>query len=233
MDSAKFGAHEIKQKVTMAAAEQEDTYLVPDLKAGAVHVNEIIIKRSRFITTIGHTAGAAACREFIDKISAQYADATHNCYAFNGTKPESTAVCGCSDDGEPHGTAGQPMLNVVLHCGIGELTAVVTRYFGGILLGTGGLVKAYQDSVKEALQTLPVTERLIPAQLELEVEHQTVGVVLYQLPFFRAEVLEQDFAQRAHFVLRLPKSRAAEFAALIKDKSRGRALIKIDGQDFV
>lgn len=216
----------------MAAAEKEDTYLVPDLKDDQVHVNEIIIKRSRFITTIAHTAGSDACKDFIAKISAQYADANHNCFAFNGGKPESTAICGCSDDGEPHGTAGQPMLNVVLHCGVGELTAVVTRYFGGILLGTGGLVKAYQDSVKEAMLTLPTCERLIPAVIDLTVDHPTVGVVLYQLPFFRAEVLLQDFAERAHFVIRMPQSRAAEFAALIKDKSKGRAVIKIDGQDF-
>ena len=205
----------------------EDLYLVPDIQAGHFHQSEIIVKKSRFITSLGHTYGMEECRAFIAAVSAKYNDATHNCYAFNGTRPDSTAVCGCSDDGEPHGTAGQPMLNVILHCGVGEITAVVTRYFGGTLLGTGGLVKAYQDAVKEALASLPTMQRLIPAYLDLQLDHANTGMVMRLLPEFRAQIVKQNFAAQAEFTLLLPKARAAEFAALIQDRSKGRAIIKL------
>lgn len=206
---------------------EEEIYPVPALKAGAVHVNELVIKKSRFITTIGHTPDADSARGFIAAVAAQYADANHNCFAYNASRPGSTAFCGCSDDGEPHGTAGQPMLNVVLHCGIGEITAVVTRYFGGILLGTGGLVRAYQDSVRQALLNLPVGERMIPAVLEISLDHALIGFLQYQLPQFRAEIIAQSYGSTAQLTVRLPRRRAQEFAALICDKSRGRAQIKI------
>ena len=203
------------------------SFQVPALAVGQVHSREIIVKKSRFITTIGHTAGMEECRAFIATVSAQYADATHNCYAFNGSAPGSTAICGCSDDGEPHGTAGQPMLNVVLHCGLGELTAVVTRYFGGTLLGTGGLVKAYQDAVKTALADLPTAERMVPAYLDIVIEHSQVGLLKKLLPDFNAQILKQGFGAQASFTLLLPQAKASAFAALLADKTKGRGLIKL------
>ena len=112
------------------------SYMVPDLTEGSL--------------------GAEASEAFLEKIRREFSDARHNCYAFNAGRGGETAFAGCSDDGEPKGTAGRPMLNVLVHSQIGEITVVVTRYFGGILLGTGGLVRAYQDSVKEALAKLPL-----------------------------------------------------------------------------
>lgn len=206
---------------------EEEIFPVPDLPAGQVHVSEIVVKKSRFITTIGHTVGADAARAFIAATAAQYADARHNCFAYNAGRPGSTTFCGCSDDGEPHGTAGQPMLNVLLHCGIGEITTVVTRYFGGILLGTGGLVKAYQDSVKQALQTLPVGERMIPALIELNIDHGLLGFLQYQLPQFRAEIISRQYGRTAVLTVRLPRRSATAFASVIREKSRGRAQITI------
>ena len=132
------------------------SYMVPNLTEGSFYRSEIIIKKSRFITSVGHTQGAEASEAFLEKIRREFSDARHNCYAFNAGRGGETAFAGCSDDGEPKGTAGRPMLNVLVHSQIGEITVVVTRYFGGILLGTGGLVRAYQDSVKEALAKLPL-----------------------------------------------------------------------------
>lgn len=201
----------------------EEIYQVPALKNGQVHQHEIIIKRSRFITSIAHTSSVEAAKKFIADVSAEHAGANHNCFAYNAVRPGSTAFCGCSDDGEPHGTAGQPMLNVVLHCGIGELTAVVTRYFGGILLGTGGLVKAYQDSVKQALQDLPVTERMIPAYVTCQLDHRTSGLIPRMLADFRAEILQQTYgATEVTTVVMLPHSRAQEWTAILSDRSKGR-----------
>ena len=116
---------------------EENAWLVPDLKDGAVFETKVVIKRSIFITTVGHVRGLDGAKKFVADISAKYSDARHNPFAFNGGPAGNSGFAGCSDDGEPHGTAGQPMLQVVLHSGIGEVAAVVTRYFGGIKLGTG------------------------------------------------------------------------------------------------
>ena len=92
-----------------------DTYLVPDLKKGEIHRTELTIKKSRFITSIARTHGVDEAKAFIDKVTNEFMDARHNCFAFNADKPGTSGYAGCSDDGEPHGTAGQPMLNVILH----------------------------------------------------------------------------------------------------------------------
>lgn len=208
-----------------AQSAPADSYLVPDLKPQQYHVNEIIIKRSRFITTIAHTASVEEAKAFIETISAQYADANHNCFAYNATAPLSTAFCGCSDDGEPKGTAGHPMLNVVLHCGVGELTAVVTRYFGGVLLGTGGLVKAYQDSVKEALLTLPTCERMIAAQISLGIDHRYVPKFMHMLPRYRASIVKDNYAEIAYFDVVLPEHEAANLERELVDLTKGSVKI--------
>ena len=92
-----------------------------------------MIKKSRFITSVARTKSVDEAKQFIDSICKEFSDARHNCFAYNADKPNSSGYAGCSDDGEPHGTAGQPMLNVLLHSGVGQITVVVTRYFGGIL----------------------------------------------------------------------------------------------------
>ncbi len=199
----------------------KDSYLVPDLKPGHYHVHETIIKRSRFITSIAHTSSVDEAKAFIEAISYMHAGANHNCFAFNATAPGSTAYCGCSDDGEPKGTAGQPMLNVVLHCGVGELTAVVTRYFGGVLLGTGGLVKAYQSSVQEALVTLPTTERMIAAKLSIGLEHRYIPKFQHMLPRYRATIVKESYAEIAYFDVVLPDHQADNLERELVDLTKG------------
>lgn len=114
------------------------SYNVPDLAPGEIHREEEVIRRSRFIVSMARVQGPDQAKAFIERIRVEHPDATHNCWAFQAGPAGSTAFAGCSDDGEPKGTAGRPMLTVLLHCGVGEIAAVVTRYFGGTLLGTGG-----------------------------------------------------------------------------------------------
>ncbi|MEC4090349.1 YigZ family protein [Pseudoalteromonas rubra] len=120
------------------------------------------IKKSTFIVHIAHTPTLEDAKAFIRAINEQYPDARHNCWAHIAGAPGGSHVLGFSDDGEPNGTAGKPMLNVLLGSGLGEITAVTTRYFGGIKLGTGGLVRAYGGTLNNALDTLP-TQIKIPA----------------------------------------------------------------------
>lgn len=204
-----------------------DIYLVPKLKKGQFHRAEIIVKKSRFITSIGHTNSTESAKAFIESISNEFSDARHNCFAFNATAPNSTAYCGCSDDGEPHGTAGHPMLNVLLHCGVGEITCVVTRYFGGILLGTGGLVKAYQDSVKEGLLNLETTTRMIEGYVDITIEHRHITLLQRLYEKYRVSTLKQNFSDKANYILVLPKNNIENFVAELNEITKGSLQYKI------
>ena len=144
---------------------------IPAADAAAPFQTEIIIRRSRFLTHCAHTPGMEAARAFVEQIRTKHADATHNCWAFVAGAPGHSGQVGFSDDGEPHGTAGRPMLQVLLHCGVGEITMVVTRWFGGVKLGTGGLVRAYQDSVRENLATLPLAEKVPTVELDVQLDY--------------------------------------------------------------
>ena len=178
---------------------------------------EELIQRSRFITTAAHAPDANAANAFVDSVRESFPDATHHCWAFVAGPPGSTAHVGMSDDGEPHGTAGRPMLTVLLHSGVGEVVTVCTRYFGGVKLGTGGLSRAYAGGVKLLLQTLPTElkikrvhvsvrvayphveslQRLLD-DLEVVVEHEEYGEeVKYQIavPAMTLETLREQLAQ--------------------------------------
>ena len=112
---------------------------------------------------------------------------------FKAGRPGSTAHIGASDDGEPKGTAGRPMLTVLLHCGVGEVAAVVTRYFGGTLLGTGGLVRAYQGLVKLGLETLPVRDKRPSTVLRIRFEHRFTPHVLRVVERCAGRIIEKRF----------------------------------------
>ena len=168
-------------------------YLVPDLPSGGFFREEETVKRSRFIVTVGRAASPEAAHAFIEKIREEHSQATHNCWAFNAGEPGSTAQVGASDDGEPKGTAGRPMLTAVLHSGIGEVVVVVTRYFGGILLGTGGLVRAYQGSAQLGLEKVPTRARevLIRCLVSMDTAHD--GIFQNLLRAARGQIVTSDY----------------------------------------
>lgn len=168
-------------------------YMVPALNDGDVFRNELVIKKSRFIASVGHTKGVDEAEAFLNKIRREFPDARHNCHAFNAGRGNETAFIGCSDDGEPKGTAGRPMLNVLVHSGVGEITVVVTRYFGGILLGTGGLVRAYQDSVKEVLDKLPLKEPEDISELRFAAGISEIHLVEKLAVRYGAGITSRDF----------------------------------------
>jgi uncharacterized YigZ family protein len=191
----------------------------------AEHRAEQVIQRSRFITTVARAATADEAAEFVRRVSAEFADATHNCWAFVVGPPGSTGRVGMSDDGEPHGTAGRPMLNVLLHAGVGDVAAVVTRYFGGTKLGTGGLVRAYGGSLQQALATLPLTERVTYAELAVTIDYAAVSAVQQLLPAHEGEVVSHDYAEAVTYRVRLPEGNADAFRAALLDATRGRAVL--------
>ena len=146
-------------------------------------------------------------------------------FRFNAGAPEDTAQVGASDDGEPQGTAGRPMLTVLLHSGVGEIAAVVTRYFGGTLLGTGGLVRAYQGSVKQGLDSLPVVLREDMQRFVVSIEPHQVSDFQHFLAEAKGRVLTSDFRFDATFEVEVPKPHAQSFADRMIEVTAGEALI--------
>ena len=190
------------------------------------HRIEQVIDRSRFLCTIERVRTVEEAQAFIREMNAEFPDATHNCWAYAVGTPGSTDRIGMSDDGEPHGTAGRPMLTVLAHCGIGEIAAVVTRYFGGIKLGTGGLVKAYSGAVQEALASLPTVERVDTVTVGFHVGYHQIGAVQQLLPTVDAEMLEQRFEADAAFRVRLPRDRFPALEAAVQNLLRGAAVFE-------
>ena len=202
------------------------SYNIPDLRPGEVFRVEQTIKRSRFIASVGHTPGVEEAKAFIEQIKAEFEDARHNCWAYCAGAAGSTDRIGASDDGEPHGTAGRPMLTAVTHSGIGEVTVVVTRYFGGILRGTGGLVKAYQSSVKMALEAVPTRIRTKTKRIKFSVEHRFVNQVLRKIETANGRILEKNFDMDADFDVEIPEDLAETFAKELEELTRGALLIE-------
>ncbi len=192
-------------------------YMVP---AGEHRVS-CEIDRSRFITTLARAKTADDARALVARLREEFPDATHHCWAFVVGPPGSTANIGMSDDGEPHGTAGRPMLNVLLHGPVGDVAAVVTRYFGGTLLGKGGLVRAYSGGVSDALATLPVVERVRRARVQVEIEYGRVDTVRRLLPTLDATVAAEEFSSTVGYRIELPVSRIEAARRALLDATAG------------
>ena len=176
-------------------------YLVP-AKPCRVYLT---VKRSRFIATITRAASPEAAKTVVRQIREEFHDATHNCWAFATGPPGDTAAVGASDDGEPHGTAGRPMLTVLLHSTAGEMVAVVTRYYGGIKLGTGGLVRAYSDAVKTALEAVVFEKKQNWIRMPIQVEYAHLQLVQRICRDLDARIIEQTYGEKVLLVVAVPE----------------------------
>lgn len=189
------------------------------------HRTETTIERSRFIASLAHATTAAEARAFIDGIRAEFPDATHNCWAFVAGPPGDSASVGMSDAGEPHGTAGRPMLDVLIHSGVGEIVAVVTRYYGGTKLGTGGLVKAYGGAVQQALASLTTRRRVLRATVTIDVTYADIDALKRALEEFDAEVLSEKYDERVRYEAAVPLDVLESFTHSIINRTAGRATV--------
>ena len=176
---------------------------------------EIVEKKSRFIATVRPVKTEEEALAFIEEMKKKYWDARHNCYVYSvGKNREYTR---CSDDGEPSGTAGRPMLDVILGEDIYNVAAVVTRYFGGILLGTGGLVRAYSRSLQEGLAASTVIEKTYG--ISMEVVTDIAGE--QKLP-----ILDSEYTDRVVLHLLVPADQIAFVEKAITEGTNGRAKMK-------
>jgi uncharacterized YigZ family protein len=186
---------------------------------------EDTIDRSRFITTLGPAATIEEARAFVAEVREEFPDATHNCWAYVVGQPGDSSRGGMSDDGEPHGTAGRPMLAVLLGSGVGDIAAVVTRYYGGRKLGKGGLVRAYSGGVKRALEVLVRSEFVRRLKLDVAADYSAETLIRAHLPDFEAEIVSARYGAEISLSVRLPEDRVDAFITALSGLTGGRARV--------
>ena len=192
--------------------------------AHAPGTGEIIEKKSRFIATVAPVKTEEDALKFIEQCKKKYWDASHNCTAF--TLGRLHQLTRCSDDGEPAGTAGRPMLDVLLGEDIHDTAVVVTRYFGGTLLGTGGLVRAYSKAVQEGLRQAVILDKHRGKHLSIRTDYNDFGKVQYLLGQNRIPILHSDYADTVSLKVLVPYAFLANLTADITDGTGGRAVLE-------
>jgi uncharacterized YigZ family protein len=184
------------------------------------------IEHSRFIATLGRADSVDAARERIEAVRAEFPDATHHCFAYVVGPPGSTGATAASDAGEPPGTAGRPMLAVLLNSGVGDVVAVVTRYFGGVKLGKGGLVRAYTGAVQHALRALPLAERVDEVGLRATVPYAAIEAVRRSVEHEGGRIVEETFASDVTLAMRVPVDRLEAIECALRDATSGRVRLE-------
>lgn len=185
---------------------------------------EIIVKKSRFIASLYPVESETAALELIDSLKKKYWDASHNCYAY--IIGSDNPLMRCSDDGEPSRTAGKPMLDVLLAQKLTNILAVVTRYFGGTLLGTGGLVKAYQGAVLEGLKNSKIITKQLGYKTLIQTDYNLIGKLQYYTASENIAVLSCDYTDIVLMTLLVPVDKADMITKKITELTNGSAMIE-------
>ena len=185
---------------------------------------EMVEKKSRFIATVRPVSTEEEALAFIEEMKKKYWDARHNCYVYSvGKNREYTR---CSDDGEPSGTAGRPMLDVILGEDSYNVAAVVTRYFGGVLLGTGGLVRAYSGSLQEGLKDSTVIEKIHGISMEIITDYTGIGKIQYIAGEKGLPILSSEYTDRVTLQLLIPADQVQAVEKAVTEGTSGRAKMK-------
>jgi uncharacterized YigZ family protein len=192
-------------------------YLIPARETRV----EIVVVNSRFVATAAPVFTVDEAKAFVSRIKAEFTDASHNVSVYLVGHGQSV-VAHCTDDGEPSGTAGRPALAVLQGSGLGDVAVVVTRYFGGTKLGTGGLVRAYGDAVREVLAVLPRAVRVPTCTILVAVPYSAFERTQLLIEAHGGEIQDQDFGVDVTLQARFPQERYPAFEAALLEASNGR-----------
>lgn len=190
---------------------------------------EIVEKKSRFIAHVSEAESVEEAQEFIEAVKKRYWDARHNCSAFS--IGEKNPVTRCSDDGEPGGTAGKPILEVIEGSGIHNIVIVVTRYFGGTLLGTGGLVRAYTDAAKAGIENSVIIEKIPGVRMKLVTDYTDLGKIQYILAQNEVTVEHTDYTDKVEIQALFSQDQKAFLIKTLTEGTGGR--LKMEEGDEV
>lgn len=189
---------------------------------------EIVIRKSRFIANVAPVTSEEEAWAFINEIRSAHPDATHNCFAFTAGGAQRM-----SDDGEPSGTAGRPIFDVLEKQGLSDTAIVVTRYFGGILLGAGGLVRAYSQAAVAGVEAAGVAEAIAAVDLRIRIDYGLLGKVQHLLQQRGALTLNSQFAAEVVLEFRVRAAERAAVAAELAEASAGRIAVEEIGDVLV
>ena len=182
---------------------------------------ELVEKKSRFIATVRPVKTEEEANQFVEEMRKKYWDARHNCWAFIlGERQEFKR---CSDDGEPSQTAGKPMMDVLTGAGLTDVAVVVTRYFGGTLLGTGGLVRAYSGAVQEGLKNSTVITKYLGVKLSVTTDYNGVGKLQYLFGQKEIPILSAEYTDKVVFTVLVESSRIQEIKKAITEATSATA----------
>ena len=185
---------------------------------------EITEKKSRFIATLRPVETEEEAIAFIDEMKKKYWDASHNCFSY--VIGERHQIQRCSDDGEPAQTAGRPMLDVLLGEDVHDCCVVVTRYFGGTLLGTGGLVRAYSKAVQEGLAASDGVEKQLAKQIKIGTDYNGIGKLQYLAGQRGLAALGTSYTDKVEAEYLVPSSQIEEFKNAVTEATNGKAVIE-------
>lgn len=201
---------------------------------------EIVEKKSRFIAVTAEVKSEEEAIAFIEKIRKKHWNATHNCFAY--TVGERFEIQRCSDDGEPNGTAGKPILDVLMGEEIHNIVVVVTRYFGGTLLGTGGLVRAYSKAAQEGVAASMIITKMYGRKVRIGTDYTGLGKIQYILGQRGLTVLHSEYTEKVDVDVLLPEAEEEPVIAEITEGTNGQAVIekgeecyfaKVDGEMMI
>ncbi len=191
---------------------------------------ETVIERSRFICRIKRVESEEDAKAFIEEVRKKHSTATHNCYAYVAS--EDGNIMKFSDDGEPQGTAGMPMLEVLRNKKLCMTAAVVTRYFGGIKLGAGGLVRAYSGAVADAVNASTVVSNELSSKIKITLGYDLYPVFLKLISGEKLKVLTSDFDRDVAITCVLPREMKNSFFSSLRDALLGRVSVEELGEEF-
>ncbi len=193
---------------------------------------EIVEKKSRFIAYVKPVDTEEEANDFIESIKKKNWDARHNCSAV--VIGENNEFSRCSDDGEPASTAGKPMLEVLINEGIHNAAVVVTRYFGGVLLGTGGLVRAYQGAVKEGLAASVIVEKQKGAKYKITTDYNGIGKLQYIIASLNIFTINTEYTENVDIEVMVNSSMEKEFVDKVVEGTNGKVKIsRIEEMSYV
>lgn len=191
------------------------------------------IKKSRFITYLAHVQGKQKALDYLQLIKSKHKEARHHCWAYIAAGPQAWSDMGCSDDGEPKGTAGKPMLNVLQGFNVGEIIAVVVRYSGGIKLGTGGLVRAYSNGIQQLSTQIQTIEKRFFVQYQIHCDYAQMANIENMLSNLSAKVINIDYLQSVSAIIEVDVQYAQMFVDQLIALTQGKVMpIKITPQSI-
>lgn len=193
--------------------------------------HEIVIQKSRFIGHVKRVETEEEAISFVQQIKKEHKDATHNCSAY--MIGEHDLIQKASDDGEPSGTAGVPILEVLKKKGLKDTAVVVTRYFGGIKLGAGGLIRAYSGSASQSIDEIGVVKRQLMQLAEIHIDYTLLGKVENELRQSAYTLRTIDYADRVVLYVALQSGQEKEFQAYVTDMTNAQAEITFGGQEYI